>query len=115
MLNRIEKKIMGINSMLTYSGRLILVNSVLSALPTFYLWTFKFLVPVIDQVDKYREHFLWDNGDVTRKGGCLVAWDKAYLSKAQRGLGIIDLRTQNSALLMKLLHKFCNKLDLPWV
>ena len=115
MLNRIERQLMGINSMLTYAGRLIIVNSVLSALPTFYMCTLKVPISVIEQVDKYIMHFLWDNGDINRKGGCLVAWDKACLPKNQGGLGIIDLRAQNTALLLKYLHKFYNKMDVPWV
>jgi hypothetical protein len=50
-----------------------------------------------------------------RKGGCLVAWDSATRPKDQGGLGIIDLRAQNTALLLKFLHKFYNKKDLSWV
>lgn len=71
LLNRIERRMMGLNKMLTYSGRLILVNSVLSALPTFYLCTLRIPVTVWDQIDKYRKHHLWDNGDLSRKE---VAW-----------------------------------------
>lgn len=41
-----------------------MVNRVLSALPTFYLCTFKVPVSIIEQIDKYRMHFLWDKGDV---------------------------------------------------
>lgn len=41
MLNRIERRISGISSLMSYAGRLILVNSVPSALPTFYLCTLK--------------------------------------------------------------------------
>jgi hypothetical protein len=115
MLNRIERRIMGINSMLTYAGSLIMVNSVLSALPTFYMYTFKIPISILEQIDKYRKHFLWDKGDINRRGGCLVAWKKACLAKDQGGLGIIDLRDQNSAPLLKYLHKFYNKMDLPWV
>lgn len=71
---------------------------------------------MIDQVDKYRKHFLWDQGDLNRKGGgCLVAWKLRAKSKEQGGLGIIDLKVQNSALLMKSLHKFYNHADVPWV
>lgn len=115
MMNRIEKRLVGINSLLTYAGRLIIVNSVLSALPTFNMCTFEVSISIIEQTDKYRMNFLWDNGDVNRRGGCLVAWKKACMSKEQGGLGIIDLRTQNTAVLLKYLHKFYNKMDLPWV
>jgi hypothetical protein len=54
-------------------------------------------------------------GDVNKKGGYLVAWKHACHSKADGGLGITDLRTHNTALLMKFLHKFYNIADLPWV
>jgi hypothetical protein len=35
--------------------------------------------------------------------------------KAQGGLGVLKLKTQNDALLMKSLHKFFNRLNIPWV
>ena len=35
--------------------------------------------------------------------------------KERRGLGIIDLKTQNTALLLKYMDKFYNHADLPWV
>jgi hypothetical protein len=53
LLNRIERRMMGISSLLSYAGRLIMVNSVLSALPTFYLGTLKIPVNVLHQIDKY--------------------------------------------------------------
>lgn len=37
------------------------------------------------------------------------------MPKEKGGLGVINLRLQNDALLMKHLHKFYNKLDIPWV
>lgn len=115
MLNRIERRMMGLNKLLHYSGRLILVNSVLSALPTFYMCTLPVPVSIIEQIDKYRMHYLWDNGDIDKRGGCLVAWKEVTRPKDQGGLGIIDLRAHNTALLLKYLHKFYNKQDLPWV
>jgi hypothetical protein len=45
-------------------------------------------ISILDQVDKYRKHCLWDKGDVNRKSGCLVAWKKATHPKNQGGLGI---------------------------
>lgn len=37
------------------------------------------------------------------------------IKKNQGGLGIIDIKHQNDALLMKYLDKFYNSSDLPWV
>jgi hypothetical protein len=45
----------------------------------------------------------------------LAAWKKVTRPKMKGGLGVIKLRVQNVALLLKNLHKFFNKADLPWV
>lgn len=115
ILTRIEKRLMGINKLLNYSGRLLMVNSVLSALPTFYMCTLRISSSIIKQIDRYRMHELWDGGDINRKCSCLVAWKKACRPKDQGGLGIINLRAQNNALLLKFLDKFYNNHNLPWV
>jgi hypothetical protein len=113
LLHIIEKYLMGLNKFLSYYGRLTYVNSILSALPTFFMRAFKIPVMIFEQIDKYRKHCLWDKGDINRKGGCLVAWKKATKPKNQGGLGIVDLRAHNTTLLTKFLHKFYNKVDLP--
>jgi hypothetical protein len=55
-LNKIEKRMMGLNKLLSYPGRLLLVNSILSVLPTFYLLALKMPIKIVDQVDKYMKH-----------------------------------------------------------
>lgn len=37
------------------------------------------------------------------------------LPKKQGGLGIVNTYAHNEALLIKFLHKFYNRADLPWV
>lgn len=48
-------------------------------------------------------------------GTTLIAWDKVCKPKKSGGLGVLDITTHNQALLMKFLHKFLNKEDIPWV
>jgi hypothetical protein len=36
-------------------------------------------------------------------------------AREEGGLGVLNIKTQNEALLIKHLHKFFNKEDLPWV
>jgi hypothetical protein len=115
ILTRMERHLMGISRFPIHDGRLILVNSVYSALPTFYMCSLKLPFELLDRIDKYRKHVLWHGGDVNKKGGYLVSWKHACRSKADGGLGIIDLRIHNSTLLMKFMHKFYNRADLPWV
>lgn len=45
----------------------------------------------------------------------LAAWTLVCRPKAKGGSGIIDLRVPNQGLLLKLLHKFYNQFDVPWV
>lgn len=87
----------------------------MTALPTFYMCTLQLPPQIIKQIDGYRKKCLWSGGDINRKGNCLVAWEDACRPKPEGGLGIIDLKTQNSALLLKFMDKFYNHADLPWV
>jgi len=41
LLTKIERRLSGISKFLSYNGRLILVNSVFLALPTFYMCSLK--------------------------------------------------------------------------
>ena len=68
LIYRIERRMAGISKMISYNGRLILVNSVLSALPTFYMCCLKMRPDVIKQIDTFRKHCLWIKGDVDRNG-----------------------------------------------
>ena len=44
----------------------------------------------------------------------LVAWKKCSKPKRKGGLGIINLRSQNSVVLLKHLDKFYNRKEIPW-
>jgi hypothetical protein len=71
-------------------------------------------VGVVDVVDRARRHCLWRRKD-KEKIHSLAAWNMICKPKSKGGLGIIDLRIQNVALLLKYLHKFYNNDDTPWV
>ena len=45
----------------------------------------------------------------------LAAWDMVCRPKKKGGLGVLNLQIQNKALLLKYLHKFIHKQDVPWV
>jgi hypothetical protein len=75
-----------------------------------------FLLPktIIKQVDKYRKHCLWRGSDLSSKKPSKAAWEIVCNTKENGGLGVLDLQTQNESLL-KNLHKFYNKANIPWV
>ena len=106
---------MAFSSFLSDAGRLQLTNAVLIALPTFAMCTFPLPKTMIKQIDKFRKHCLWRGSDLSRKKPSKAAWLLVYAPKPDGGLGVINLAVQNESLLLKHLHKFYNKVDIPWV
>ena len=49
------------------------------------------------------------------KAASLAAWELVCHPKKKGGIGVIDLRVQNQGLLLQQMHKFYNRMDLPWV
>jgi hypothetical protein len=70
-------------------------------------------VLVIKAIDTARKNCLWrgNNPSSTRKS--LTSWDRVCTPKEKGGLGVINLRVQNTALLLKHMVKFYNGADLP--
>jgi hypothetical protein len=73
----------------------LMVKSVLSSLPMFYMCYLDIPVTIKDQVIKYLRHCLWrkKNNDVQAKGKALVARNKISRPKDQGGLGVLNLET----------------------
>jgi hypothetical protein len=55
LISRIERKLSASSQFLSYAGRLQLINSVLSSLPTYYMCSLKSPVNVIEAIDKFRK------------------------------------------------------------
>jgi hypothetical protein len=115
LAHRVERRLISTSIFLGQGGKLQLVNSVLSSLPTFYMCSRKVPIEILEQIDKYRRHCIWAGGDINGRKPPLAAWKLVCKPKSKGGLGIIRLRLQNDVLLMKNLHKFFTKADLPWV
>jgi hypothetical protein len=92
-----------------------ITNAIFSALPTFAMSTFLLPKTVIKQIDKFRKHCLWRGSDINNRKPPKAAWPLVCAPKPQGGLGVLDLRTHNECLLLKHLHKFYNRLNIPWV
>ncbi|XP_073353741.1 uncharacterized protein [Aegilops tauschii subsp. strangulata] len=69
---------------------------------------------IIKQLDRIFRQCLWrGNSDVPKQS--LAAWELVCRPRDKGGLGIINLNIQNKGMLLKHLHKFYNKVDVPWV
>lgn len=115
LLNKCEKRLIGLSPFLNQAGRLQMTNAVFSSLPTFSMCTLALPKTVIKQLDKYRKHCVWRGSDIHDKKPPKAAWKLVCKPKPEGGLGVIDIEQQNKALLLKHFHKFFNKVDLPWV
>jgi hypothetical protein len=80
--------------LLSYGGRITLINSVLSNLPLYFFSFFKAPSCVIKQLVKLQRNFLWGGGLGERRL-CWVKWDQICLPKEQGGLGIKNLAIFN--------------------
>ncbi|GJR26775.1 RNA-directed DNA polymerase, eukaryota, reverse transcriptase zinc-binding domain protein [Tanacetum coccineum] len=102
------------NKALSYSGRLQLIASVLSAMQIY--WASVFLLPknVIYEINKMLKGFLWCQGELT-KGKAKISWKSICKPKEQGGLGIKNLQVWNEVLIVKQLWKVIAKKDTLWV
>jgi hypothetical protein len=115
LVTRCERRLVSTSLFLSQAGKLQMTNVVFTSLPTYYMCTFNLHVSVREQVDKFRKHCLWRGSNDYNRINAKAAWHMVTKAKAEGGLGVLDLQTQNEALLIKNLHKFFNRADIPWV
>lgn len=111
LLDKAERKL----TACSYSGRVEYINSVITPTVTYAMCAFKLHKGVIHDIDRIRKQCLWRGNSERKHKGNLVAWPLAQRPKKKGGLGIKNLLLQNDALLIKQLHKFYSKSDIPWV
>jgi hypothetical protein len=56
LMNRVERQLTTISSMLTQAGKLQLVNSVISSLPTYNMCSMAAPITVLENIDRARRH-----------------------------------------------------------
>jgi hypothetical protein len=81
-------------------GRVILINSVLAAIPVFYLSFLKMPTRVWKKIVAIQRNFLW-GGSSNKSKIAWVKWSDLCRPKEEGGLGIKNLRLVNVSLLMK--------------
>ncbi|XP_074299016.1 uncharacterized protein LOC141630021 [Silene latifolia] len=102
---------------LSYAGRLTLVNSVLTALYSY--WINIFIIPkgVLNKINAICRNYLWD-GNAKYIRVPLVGWDKVCAPKQEGGLAIRDSLSWNWAIIGKLVWwVYCcpDRLWVRWV
>jgi hypothetical protein len=116
LVDRVEQRLTSSAIWLTYGGMVTFINSALSPLIIYALCVLKIPLQILEFIDRARRHCLWKKSeDREEKTYSLAAWDIVCQPKDKGGLGLMDLKVQNQGLLLKYMHKFFNKQDIPWV
>ena len=106
ILERMEKKLSGWKRLyLSKGGRLTLLKSTLSSLPTYYLSLFTIPKTVTTRLERIQRNFLWGSSIECFKYP-LVAWENVCLPREFGGLGIRKFASFNQALLGKRLWRY---------
>lgn len=100
--------------LLNRTGRLTLINSVLTAITTFFLTCFAMDKWAIKKLDKYRRNFLWAGDEETSGSKCLVNWKQCCSLKSLGGLGIKELTCYSRALRLRWCWFEWDDTDRPW-
>jgi hypothetical protein len=101
-------------ALLNPMGRLVLINSVLDSQLVYIMSSQQLLPGFVKKIDNKRRSFLWSGKDSCSGTKCLVAWDSVCSYKGEGGLGITDLMTRNTCLLLKLLHRIFTAMGSSW-
>jgi mannosylglycoprotein endo-beta-mannosidase len=100
---------------LNKAGKIKLVNSVLSSMPTFFLTIFQVKKWTLKKMDNIRRSFQWKGSEIANGGHCLVRWTKVKRPKILGDLGVLDLEAFSRALRHRWLWYQWVEPDRPWV
>ena len=98
---------------LSFGGRYILINSVLSALPLYAFSLFKVPQGVLKSLESIRRRFFWGYKEREKKI-CWVSWNQIMRPKSKGGLGIASLKIKNEGLLSKWIWRFFTEDGAVW-
>lgn len=111
LVDNIERRLSGMALWMSYGGRIECINSALSSLLSFAMCVLKIPDKLFDLFDRSRRNCLWRKVvDRDARAHSLAAWQLVCRPKKKGGLGVLDLKVQNHALLLKYIHKFIKKM-----
>jgi hypothetical protein len=74
LVTRCERRLINTLMLLSQAGKLKIINSVFTSLPTFFMSTFSLHVTKREQVDKFKKHYMWKGSDENSRINVKAAW-----------------------------------------
>lgn len=93
---------------LSYAGKIEVIKSVIQGIQSFWLGIIPISSTVLDKISAICRRFLW-GGDFAK-----VAWNTICCGKKFGGLGLMNTKVWNTALLAKILWNIHSKKDTLW-
>uniref|UniRef100_A0A2N9HJW1 Reverse transcriptase domain-containing protein n=1 Tax=Fagus sylvatica TaxID=28930 RepID=A0A2N9HJW1_FAGSY len=114
VLERVEKRLASWKRLyLSKGGKLTLIKSTLSSIPTYFLSLFPIPARVANRLEKLQRDFLWCGMDEKPKFH-LVKWSQICVPLRFGGLAVRDIRCFNKALLGKWLWRYGMDREAMW-
>ncbi|XP_057453066.1 uncharacterized protein LOC130744922 [Lotus japonicus] len=98
---------------LSLSGRLVLIKSVMNAIPLYYMALYKAPKGIIQRIEKIMRRFLW-GGPSGENKIMWVAWEDLCKGTRFGGLGVGFLEWKNKDMLLKWVWRFGREGDALW-
>jgi hypothetical protein len=101
--------------LMSKKGRLMLINSVITSIATYFLMIFPAKKWMIKSFNKLRRNFLWTPDEQASRGKCLVSWQRICAPTMYGGLGVKDIQAFSRALRLRWEWFRWTEHDRPWV
>jgi hypothetical protein len=93
LVDRIERKMSASFMIMAYSGRVTIINSLVTSIAMFPMCSLSIPPKVLEHIDKLRRHCLWNKKiEEGEKCSSLISWDRVCRPKENGGVGVLNLK-----------------------
>lgn len=115
LIQKIRNRLTGwASKLLSIAGRVVLINSVITTMPIYYMSVFRMPKWVLQEIDQIRRTFLWQGVTQGQRKIHQAEWSLICRPKRLGGLGILEIENFNFALMAKWYWQWCSSEPRLW-